>query len=154
MAMIGATAREAAEKDEALVAALDEAAKVVQAEADRLDAVVKGLTDEAPAAILKTSGAPSALDIDGDEVRLGGVSLDHLCGAEQMVFAAQIARALNPNVGFLVVDGLERLDPEQLEAFTAAATADGRQLFGSRVDRGDLALVHLEHHQASDQAAE
>jgi hypothetical protein len=117
-----------------------------KAEADRLDAVVRGLATEAPAAILAESKSIAVgLELDGDEVRLNGVSLDRLCGAEQMKFAADIAKALNPGVGFLVVDGLERLDPDQLDAFVAAATAGGRQLFGSLVDRGDLVLAAIEH---------
>lgn len=126
------------------------AAKTAQAEADRLDGIVKALTTEAPAAILaETEGVAAGLELDGDEVRLGGVSLDKLCGAERLSFAADIARALNPNVGFLVVDGLERLDPEQLDAFVAAATVDGRQLFGSLVDRGELVLAAIGHEAAA-----
>lgn len=113
--------------------------------ADHLDAVVQALTKEAPAAILaEAPGIPAGLELAGDEVRLAGVSLDHLCGAEQMRFAADIARALHPGVGFLVVDGLERLDPEQLDAFVEHATSDGRQLLGSIVDRGELVLAAIE----------
>lgn len=123
-----------------------DAASTAQAEADRLDGIVRSLSTEAPAAILaETAGVADGLELDGDEIRIGGVSLDRLCGAEQMKFAAQIARALNPNVGFLVVDGLERLDPDQLEAFVEAATSDDRQLFGSLVARGELVLAAIEH---------
>lgn len=145
----GALARTEAEARELVARAAEDAAKVAKVEADRLDAVVQSLTLEAPAALLaESAGAPAGLELDGDDVRLGGVSLDRLCGAEQMRFAADIAKALNPGVGFLVVDGLERLDPEQLEAFVEAATAGGRQLFGSLVDRGELALAAIEHDQA------
>lgn len=119
----------------------DDAAAV----AARLDDVVQALTKEAPAAILaEAPGIPAGLELAGDEVRLAGVSLDRLCGAEQMRFAADIARALHPGVGFLVVDGLERLDPEQLDAFVEHATSDGRQLLGSIVDRGELVLAAIE----------
>jgi hypothetical protein len=144
-AVDAALKRTQAEQAEAAEATARAAHEAAQREADRLDAVVKKLTVDAPAAILaETPGMPAGIEIDGDDVRLGGVSLDKLCGAEQMRFAASIAKALNPGVGFLVVDGLERLDPEQLEAFVAAATADGRQLFGSIVDRGDLVLAAIE----------
>jgi AAA domain len=119
------------------------------AEAARLDAVVKSLTVDAPAAILAASGVPQGLEIDGTEIRLNGVDLDKLCGKEQVVFAADIARALNPGAGFLVVDGLERLDPEQLDAFVEAVTADGRQLIGSLVARGDLELVAIERSEGT-----
>lgn len=145
VAVDAAKKRKDAEKAEAAEAEAKAAYDTAKREADRLDAVVKKLTVDAPAAILaETPGLPAGIEIDGDDVRLGGVSLDKLCGAEQMRFAASIAKALNPGVGFLVVDGLERLDPEQLEAFVAAATDGGRQLFGSIVDRGDLVLAAIE----------
>ena len=129
------------------------AARASQAEAERLDKVVYGLTVEAPQALLaESSGAPQGLVLDGDRVLLDGVDLDKLCGAEQMAFAAQIAKACNPGVGFLVVDGLERLDPEQLEAFVASATAGGWQLFGSLVDRGELVLAAIESRPEAEAA--
>lgn len=130
------------------------AAAKAAAEAARLDAVVKALTTEAPAALLAESGGVKGLELDGDDVRIGGVSLDKLCGAEQVRFAARIAKALHPDVGFLVCDGLERLDPEQLDAFVEEATAGGRQLFGSRVERGDLQIVALNSAPSTDVAAE
>lgn len=137
-------------KSESETKAAEEKAKAAQAEADRLDAVVVKLSKEAPAALLaETAGVPGDLQLDGDEVKLGGISLDKLCGAERMNFAAEIAKSLNPNCAFIVVDGLERLDPEQLDAFTAAATKDGRQLFGSLVDRGELVLAALSHETAA-----
>lgn len=129
-------------------------AKKAANEAARLDAVVKALTTEAPAALLAESGGVKGLELDGDDVRIGGVSLDKLCGAEQVRFAARIAKALHPDVGFLVCDGLERLDPEQLDAFVEEATAGGRQLFGSRVERGDLQIVALNSAPSTDVAAE
>lgn len=120
-------------------------ARATKAEAERLDKVVQGLTVDAPQALLEESpGAPRGLVLDGDRVLLDGVELDKLCGAEQMAFAAQIAKACNPGVGFLVVDGLERLDPDQFEAFVASATDGGWQLFGSLVDRGELVLAAIE----------
>lgn len=146
MELGAARKRLAAADAQAAAEAAETAAAVAKAEADRLDAVVRALSTEAPAAILAEAGDIAAgLELREDEVYLKGVSLDRQCGADQMRFAAEIARALHPKVGFLVVDGMERLDPEQLETFVAAATVDGRQLFGSLVDRGDLVLAAVEH---------
>jgi hypothetical protein len=145
-ALEAAKKRVLAEAAQAALTSAEQAATAAKAEADRLDAVVRALSTEAPAAILAEAGDVAAgLELRDDEVYLKGVSLDRQCGADQMRFAADIARALHPKVGFLVVDGMERLDPEQLETFVAAATADGRQLFGSLVDRGDLVLAAVEH---------
>lgn len=121
-----------------------EHSRALQEAANHLGAIIHALSTDAPAALLsETPGMPEGLTLDGDEVWLNGVSLDRVNTAAQMKFAADIARALNPKVGFLVVDGLERIDPEQLETFVKAATAGGHQLFGSLVDRGDLVLAAI-----------
>ena len=154
-ALAAATKRREAEAAEAAAAESKKAHALVEAEAKRLDGVVRALTVDAPAAILaETENVAAGLELDGDDVRLNGISLDKLNGAAQMRFAADIAKALHPNVGFLVVDGMERLDPEQLETFVAAATEGGRQLFGSLVDRGDLVLAAVEHVDGAAVAAE
>lgn len=142
---------ETANKAEQIATQARQAMEDAKAEAARIDKLVQVLTTEAPAIILKESGGVEGLEIDGDDIRLNKVSLDHCCGAERMSFAAEIAKALTPNADFLVIDGLERIDPEQLDAFVAAATSGGRQLFGSLVDRGDLVLAHI---ASSDDGAE
>lgn len=142
-----------ARAQEDVAAELAKRADEAEAEAKRLDGVVHALTVDAPADILRESAGPPGLELAGDEIKLNGVSLDHLCGAEQMQFAAQIAAALAPGAGFIVVDGLERLDPEQLDAFVAAACAGGRQLFGSLVAAGELVLAHVEPASSSTEAA-
>jgi hypothetical protein len=41
----------------------------------------------------------------------------------------------------LTIDGLERLDPEQQPKFLRAALEGGWQVFGTRVQAGDLQIV-------------
>lgn len=125
------------------------AAHRARAEADRLDAIVRALTDAAPLALLGQQPAIPGLTLDGEDVLLDGVRIDALSGAEQMRFAVQVAKRLNAKAKLLVCDGLERLDPDQLEAFVREATADGWQLLGTRVDRGDVVIEGL----APDDAA-
>lgn len=141
-----------AREHENFASASKRVADASQTEADRLDVIVKALSTDAPAALLaQADGAPAGLRIEGDEIWLDGVNLDKVNSAEQMKFAAGIARALNPKVGFMICDGLERLDEDQLNAFIAEATRDGRQLFGALVARGELSLVHIE--EAAESAA-
>ena len=129
---------------------------VAEADADaaeKLDAIVKTLANEAPTKLLSASDAIPGLTLDGEEVLLDGKRLDGLCGAEQMKLCVEIARRANAQARFLVVDGLERLDPEQMDAFVVEATRDGWQLLGSRVDRGDVVLEAIEtdeHVQAAE----
>jgi hypothetical protein len=108
------------------------------ARAASLDATVRTLTHDAPAALLAAANAVPGLGIDGDTITLDGVALDRLCGAEQLRFATDIARRLNAKSKLLVVDGLERLDGVQRAEFIKHATADGFQLIATRVtDTGD-----------------
>jgi hypothetical protein len=124
----------------------DEARKATAAAklaAYQLDQAVKAFTNEAPAALLAAAGGIPGLGLDGDTITLDGVALDHLSGAEQVRFAVDITRRLNPKARLVIVDGLERLDKEQLPVFIAAATADGYQLIATRVDAGPAHAVEI-----------
>lgn len=128
-----------AKADECLAKATE-----AEAEADRLDAMVHALTNDAPAALLAASDGIPGLSLDGDEILLDGVRLDALCGAEQVRFCVEVARRANSKSRILVVDGLERLDPEQFDVFVREATRDDYQLLATRVDRGDVVIEAIE----------
>jgi DNA repair exonuclease SbcCD ATPase subunit len=129
----------------AAAAAAGEAARektsAAKAKAEALDISVRALREEAPRTLLQASNAIEGLALDGDEVMIDGVSLDRISGAEQLHFATEIARRLNAKARLLIVDGLERLDAEQLPNFVKMATAGGYQLISTRVTSGD-AVVH------------
>lgn len=122
------------------------------AEAERLDVIVKALTNEAPGVLLAQCDGIPGLSLDGDEVLLDGVRLDTLAGSEQVRFAVEVARRANAKSKILIVDGLERLDPELLDVFIPEATRDGWQLLGTRVDRGDMVIEAIESHGVADAA--
>lgn len=125
----------------------------MQVEADDLDATVKRLANDVPTELLASAKGIPGLTIDGDEVLLEGKRLDGLCGAEQLKFAVDIARRANAKTKILLVDGLERLDPDQMDAFVAYATSDDWQLIGTRVDRGEVVIEAIEP-EVQDKAAE
>lgn len=138
------TAKKAAERDKVRD---DLAAKKGDAEARgrlfaNLDAAVKALADDAPRTLLAAvAPAFKGLEIDGDEVKLDGKSIEHLSGREQLVFSVELARALNAKSRLLVVDRLEALSPTQLRDFLELATRDGFQLIAARVGTGP-AVAH------------
>jgi chemotaxis protein histidine kinase CheA len=131
----------AAERARKLVeeaAQANERAKGAETEADRLDRIVCALRDDAPTSILTEANAIRGLRIAGDDVYLDNVNIATRSGAEQLTFAVEIAkRAHTGSARLLVVDGLERLDPEQLERFLRSATSGGWQVLGSRVGPGE-----------------
>lgn len=128
-----------------------EAARKAKAEAARLDAIVNALAKDAPRALMGQADTIPGLGLDGDDVTLDGVRLDGLCGAEQIRFSVEIAKRLNAKSKILVVDGLERLDPEQREAFVSEATSGGFQLLATCVDKGEPVFMALEADEDEDE---
>lgn len=123
------------------------------AEAKRLDTIVRALADEAPRSLPGTDAIPG-LSVDSDDLTLDGKRLEALCGAEQLRLAVQIAKRARSgcDLPLLVVDGLERLDTEQFAVFLEEATAGGWQVLGSRVTGGDLHFEAIERGDAPEQA--
>jgi predicted nucleic acid-binding Zn-ribbon protein len=108
------------------------------AKAKRLDASEKALKNEAPGALLAASNGVPGLTIDGETIRLDGVALETLSGAEQLTFAVDIAKRLNAKSKLLVIDRLEAVAPDKLEAFLAHAREGGFQLICTRVADGEM----------------
>lgn len=117
---------------------------LAQSEADRLDTIVKALTDDAPSALLSAANGIPGLTLDGDDVLFEGKRLDVLCGAEQIDIAVEVAKRANAKSKILIVDGLEKLDPKQMKRFVSRATADGFQLIGTRVAEGEVVIEAIE----------
>jgi hypothetical protein len=129
----------AARRSRERFAELTEKAELALGMHAHVDAAVKALLNEAPAELLASVSFPG-LSMIGEAILLDGIDIDRLSGAEQMAFSVRIARRLNARSKLLVVDGLERLDPEQLRAFVGLATADGFQLLATRVTSGPLTV--------------
>lgn len=124
-------------------ARLEAVAAKREADAAEIDAIVRRLATDAPQELAKRSALIPGLAVTGDTITLDGVSLDSLSGAEQMRFSVDLCKRLNAGAGILIVDGLERLDADALERFVEVATADGFQLIGTRVSRGELVVEAL-----------
>jgi len=124
-------------------ALVGDAADDIRAEAERLDRIVTTLSTTAPVELAARSNAiPGLAFVDGT-IALDGRALDNLSGAEQLRFAVDLAKRMS-KAKILVVDGLERLDAEQFEAFVKYATADGWQVIGTRVTGGELRIEAIE----------
>lgn len=129
--------------DAAAAAAAEAAGQAADAHA-ALDKAVKALANDIPRALLAgAAGALADLTIDGDTILVRDdhgnlVDVEQLNAAAQMRFAVNVARRLNAKSRIVLVDGLERIDDEQRAAFVALATADGYQLFATRVTSGPL----------------
>lgn len=115
---------------------------LAKTEADRLDAIVKSLTDEAPRELALAAGGIPGLTFEGGDVAIDGVPMNRLCGAERVHLAVQVSKRSATRSGakgrVLLVDGLERLDDEQRESMIESVRADGWQIWGTCVGGSEL----------------
>jgi hypothetical protein len=142
-ARVESSAAEAAQKQLEAGRLADIKAREADQRAAKLDAIVQTLTMRAPAELAEREEMIPGLAFDDETITLDGVPIDSLSGAEQMRFAVDLARRLS-KAKILLVDGLERLDSEGLDAFVKTATADDWQLIATRVADGDLVVEAIE----------
>lgn len=119
-----------------------EEAKRAQAEHTRLERVVQGV-DEAPAKLL-AGRIPAGLELRDGDIWLDGIRFDRLCGFEQLGFAVDVAKRLAGEARFLVLDGLESVAEDNLDALLERIGRGGWQLIASHVKGGEFRLVDLD----------
>jgi hypothetical protein len=77
---------------------------------------------------------------------------DCMSGAEQLRVAVAISAAVKPECGFVLLDGMERMDIKQLRQFAAWLEARGLQAIGTRVSTGDECSIVIEDGQEAGNA--
>ena len=113
--------------------------------AGRLTHTVDILTHAAQAELIAESQGIQGLGISEDgAITLDGVTLDALSGAEQLKFATEVAKRANAKAKILLIDNLERLDPDAMPVFIRDATAGGYQLLATRVASGDVVIEAIQ----------
>lgn len=128
------TALEAKRLDMARQAAAEEARKA-RAESERLTALVELFRNDLPQRLIADSNLPvDGLGVDGDSVTINGVPIHQLGTSEQIRVGVMVAAALNPQCGFVLVDGAESLGKKDRAALAKAAHDKGIQLILSFVD--------------------
>ena len=127
-----------------------------QAEANRLDGIVRTLRNEAPRVLLAAVGI-EGLSISDEGVTMDNIRLDDLSGMERLKFTVSLAKRASKDrpVKLLFVDGMERLDLQQRREFEEFATADQFQLIGTYVspEGGDIRIKAVRRAEASDGVA-
>lgn len=119
------------------------ARKAAEAEAEDLDAQYREMTERIQAvrrkkmALLDGADLPlPGLSVEDGRVTLDGKAWDCMSGSDQLRAAAAIARRMNPECGFVLVDKLEQMDPATLAEFGEWAEGQGLQVIGTRVSDG------------------
>ena len=81
---------------------------------------------------------------DDGKLVFNGQPWDCMSGSEQLQVAVAISSAIKPECGFVLLDGLERMDIKQMRKFAAWLGARDMQAIGTRVSTGDECSIVIE----------
>lgn len=99
------------------------------------DGLVKLFRDDLPKELLEASDLPvDGLGINEDTVTVSGVPLHQLGTSQQIRIGVLIAAALNPQAGFVLVDGAESMGKKDRAALAEVARERNLQLIMTYVD--------------------
>lgn len=96
-------------------------------------------------ALLDAAELPLAgLSVKDGELIYNGQKWDNMSGSDQLKVSIAIVRKLNPNCGFVLLDKLEQMDMQTLEAFGQWLEGEGLQAIATRVSTGDECSIIIE----------
>lgn len=125
------------------------AKRAAEAEAEDLDAQYREMTERIDdvrrrkMALLDGADLPlPGLAVEDGRLTMDGMPWDCMSGSQQLRASAAIARRMNPECGFVLVDKLEQMDVQTLAEFGEWAQEQGLQVIGTRVgDGGECSIV-------------
>lgn len=109
-----------------------------EAESERLTACLASLDTLRQRALENTP--LSGVTVKDGQIFLNEIPFDRLNRAKQVQLALNVARLRSGDLGLVLVDGLECLDPDTFAAFEKVAADSGLQLLVNRVTTGPLAV--------------
>ena len=95
--------------------------------------------------LLKSARLPlPGLTVEDGKLLYKGHAWDGMSGSEQLIVGTALARALNPQCGFVLLDGLEAFDTITLNAFGCWLQEKGLQAIATRVSSGSECTILIE----------
>lgn len=106
-------------------------------------------------ALLDSAKLPlPGLSVEDGELTYNGKKWDCMSGADQLIVATAIVRAINPKCGFVLLDKLEQLDADQLHMFGVWLQSQQLQVIATRVSTGpECSIIIEDGFVASEQPA-
>ena len=96
-------------------------------------------------ALLNSAELPlPGLSVEDGELTYKGKKWDCMSGADQLICATAIVRAINPKCGFVLLDKLEQLDADQLHMFGVWLQSQKLQVIATRVSTGPECSIIIE----------
>ena len=84
------------------------------------------------------------LSVQNGILYLNGKAWDSCSGSEQLIVGCAVARKINPNCGFVLMDKLEQFDLETLERFDSWCEKENLQTIATRVSTGPECEIIIE----------
>nr|DAY19621.1 MAG TPA: STRUCTURAL MAINTENANCE OF CHROMOSOMES PROTEIN [Caudoviricetes sp.] len=84
------------------------------------------------------------LSVEDSELTYNGKKWDCMSGADQLIAATAVVRAVNPKCGFVLLDKLEQLDADTLLNFGSWLEEQGLQAIATRVSTGPECSIIIE----------
>jgi hypothetical protein len=94
------------------------------------------------------------LSVEAGELTYQGKAWDCMSSMERIRSAVAIVRKLKPECGFVLLDGLESFDLQQLDALGGWLSQEGLQAIATRVSRGEECSIIIEDGLAIEPAIE
>lgn len=106
-------------------------------------------------ALLDSAKLPlPGLSVEDGELTYNGKKWDCMSGADQLIAATAIVRAINPKCGFVLLDKVEQLDADTLLSFGSWLEEQGLQAIATRVSTGpECSIIIEDGFVASEQPA-
>lgn len=96
-------------------------------------------------ALLNSAELPlPGLSVEDSELTYNGKKWDCMSGADQLIAATAVVRAVNPKCGFVLLDKLEQLDADTLLSFSSWLEEQGLQAIATRVSTGPECSIIIE----------
>lgn len=84
------------------------------------------------------------LTVENGELIYNGQKWDNMSGSEQLIVSTAIVKELKPECGFVLLDKLEQMDRDTLEAFGDWLECQKMQAIATRVSTGDECTIIIE----------
>ena len=84
------------------------------------------------------------LSVEDGKLTYNGQQWDNISGSDRLIVATSIVRELNPKCGFVLLDKLEQMDLDTLNAFGVWLQSQGIQAIATRVSKGDECQIIID----------
>lgn len=120
-------------------------AKAKQSQYDKLTEEIEQIRSER-ASLLESAKLPlPGLSVKDGCLTYKGHKWDCLSHSEQLRVATSIVRAIQPKMGFVIIDKIESMDIPTLKEFGAWLESEGLQAITTRVSTGDECSIIIEN---------